>query len=202
MKGRIVGVDEQARQADDADDLAAIRETISGSTESFRRLVERYTDVVYRLAFRMLRDETEAEDATQEVFLKAFDVLARFQTGRRFYPWLYTIAFNHLRTISARRDHRERAVRLPYEDRVAASDAGRTIGQPEPELLRREGERELRAALDRLPPHYRDVVVLRQFEERSVAEVAEIMEIPEGTVKTYLHRAKRALAKELAHYGE
>lgn len=188
------------RATDDADDLKAIRETISGRTEAFRRLVDRYTDVVHRLAHRLLRDETEAEDATQEIFLKAFDALDRFQAGRRFYPWLYTIAFNHLRTMTARRDHRERAARLPYEDRVAASDAGRAIGEPEHELLRREGERELRGAIDRLPPHYREVVILRQFEELSVAEVAAIMEIPEGTVKTYLHRAKQALAKDLAHF--
>lgn len=186
-----------SRHSEDMDDVEAVRATLAGDHDAFARIVDRYTPVVYSLALRYLGREQEAEDAVQEVFLRAFDALSRFQLSRRFYSWLYTIAVNHLRNVRNKRRRRGSDDMLPYEDGVAAEEVQRPLADPPSELERSEGEAMVRSALARLQPKYRDVLVLRQFQELSVAEVAEILDLPEGTVKTNLHRAKKALAAML-----
>ena len=128
-----------------------------------------------------------------------FDALPRFHLNNRFYPWLYTIALNHIRSAAARSSRRRSRHTIEFSD--TNSSHATSLQQPEQELLARESERIVRAAIDRLPQRYRDVFVLRQLEGIAVKEVAEILGIPEGTVKTNLHRARKELAQFIAHEG-
>ena len=190
--------EEHSHRVDDADDLQAVPETLHGNPASFERIVDRYTPVLYSLSLRYLGRDEDAEDAVQEIFLRAYDALDRFRMGRRFYSWLYTIAVNHLKNARAKRHRRGTDANLPYEDRVPTEAARSPLADPEHELDQNEGEAMVRRAIDRLPRRYRDVLILRQIQELTVAEVAQILQLPEGTVKTHLHRARQALAADVA----
>ncbi len=184
------------RRFEEAGDLLAIQRTLRGDRNAFAGIVERYTPLLYSLAFRTLGRGEEAEEAVQEIFLRAFRALPRFRLDRRFHPWLYTIALNYLRTV-ARRQRRRRGLRLVRlgEELEAVADPG---PQPTAALELEDGERLAQEALAGLPPLYREVFLLREVEGLSVHDTADTLGIPEGTVKIRLHRARRELAKRLA----
>ena len=190
--------DSESRHRDDADDLQAVQETLRGDRNAFGRIVDRYTPVVYSLASRYLGSSEDAEDATQEIFTRAFEALGRFRLGNRFYPWMYTVALNHLKAMRSKAARRGLRTLLQFTDRTASDDDERSLARPDQVLEQREGERLVRQALSRLPPKYRRIIILRQMDELPVADVAEILDLPEGTVKTHLHRARRLLAAEIA----
>lgn len=177
----------------EASDLHAVQRTLKGERDAFGEIVTRYTPVVFSLAARMLDSQEEAEEVTQEVFLKAFNALDRFRLDRSFYTWLYTIALNHLRSCRRKRVRRIDRSSLSYDDEVGGG-AGPRHDTPEEKLLRREALDVVQRGLGNLRPIQREVFVMRQMEGLSVADVSEILGIPEGTVKTHLHRAKRSLA--------
>jgi len=186
------------RSFEEAGDLLAVQETLRGNRNAFAGIVERYTPVLYSLAYRMLgRGEAEeAEEAVQEIFLRAFRALARFRLDRRFHPWLYTIALNYLRTV-ARQLRRRRGMRIVPLDE--ATDAAADRGEhPATAMEREAGERLAQRALEGLPSLYREVFLLREVEGLSVRDAAEALGVPEGTVKVRLHRARQELARRLA----
>ena len=184
------------RSFEESSDLRAVQRTLGGDRNAFAEIVERYTPLLYSLAFRMLGRGEEAEEAVQEIFLRAFRALARFRPDRRFHPWLYTIALNHLRTV-VRQRNRRRGLRLVPLDEEA--DAAAVRGeQPAAALEREAGERLAQRALDGLPPLYREVFLLREVEGLGVRDAAEALGVPEGTVKVRLHRAKQELARRLS----
>jgi RNA polymerase sigma-70 factor (ECF subfamily) len=184
------------------DDADLVGQALRGSQDAYRELVLRYQRPVYGLALRMVRDAALAEDLAQEVFLKAFRSLDSFAPERRFSSWLLKIAHN------ACLDHlRRRRPRLePLEG--DEDDPGPLLRLADPAaespLARREGA-DLRRALERaiaaLRPEYREIVLLRHREDLSYEEIVEITGLPLGTVKTHLHRARRAMAEVLARDG-
>jgi len=184
------------RRFEEAEDLLAVQRTLGGQRNAFAGIVQRYTPLLYSLAFRMLGRAEEAEEAVQEILLRVFRALPRFRPDRRFHPWLYTIALNYLRTASRRQRRRARLrlVRLG-EGPQEVADRGEP---PAAELERREGERLAQEALDGLAPLYREVFLLREVEGLGVRDAAEALGVPEGTVKGRLHRARRELARRLA----
>jgi RNA polymerase sigma-70 factor (ECF subfamily) len=184
-----------SRTFEEAGDLLAVQETVRGNRNAFAGIVERYTPLLYSLAFRMLGRGEEAEEAVQEIFLRAFRALPGFRLDRRFYPWLYTIALNYLRS-GARRQRRRRGLRLVRlgKEVDAVADRGEL---PALAMEREDGERLAQEALAGLPPLYREVFLLRQVEGLSVRDAAEALGVPEGTVKVRLHRARQELARRL-----
>lgn len=197
------GAEEQPsskHQADDARDLVAVQNTLQGERDAFAWIVEKYTPLVFSLAIHLLGRREEAEEAVQEVFLRVYRSLGRFRLGRRFHPWLYTIALNYLRSQRRGRWRRRGMVQVPYLEEATPSPE-RDCFQPESLLEEREGERMARAALDGLPRKYREVFVLRQIEGMSVQDAAQVLSLPEGTVKTHLHRARSRLIEVLAGQG-
>ncbi len=184
------------RRFEEAGDLLAIQETLQGDRNAFAGIVERYTPLLYSLAFRTLGRGEEAQEAVQEIFLRAFHALPRFRLDRRFHPWLYTIALNYLRSV-ARRQRRRRGLRLVRlgEELEAVADPGQHPGLA---LEREAGERLAQEALAGLPLLYREVFLLREVEGLSVHDAAETLGVPEGTVKVRLHRARQELARRLA----
>ena len=184
-----------------SDDLAAVQGTLRGEPGAFDALVERYTPVLYTLSLRMLGSADEAEDAVQEIFLRVYRALPKYRITGRFYSWLYTIAINWLRSrlrSRSRRQSREHTMKPEVTDRI------RDESTPDPAQLfiQKEGERLAQEAISRLRPSYRAVYVLRHVQGLSLAETAEVLRIPLGTVKTRLFRARNELATALEDLAE
>ena len=174
---------------DAAKEAAWIRRAQDGDAEAFRRLVERHADPVFETALRIVRSREEAEEAAQDAFVRAWRALDGFRGEARFSTWLYRIAA---------RCALDRASRLRRRgDREVAADTERIEQAPAPDRPETD-RRRLDRALGRLTAVQRAVVTLFYLRDRPVDEVAEILELPPGTVKTHLHRARSALRR---HWG-
>ena len=182
---------------DDSTDILAVQRTLQGDNSAFSIIVDKYTPIFYTLAYRMLGDREEAEDAVQDVFLRVFKSLSKFHIGQKFYPWIYTIAVNSIRTHMRKRKRRRANELLQFE---IGSTHGNTK-DPSMLLEEKEGEAIAQEAIMSLKPKYREVFILRQIEGLSTSDVSDILNIPEGTVKTYLHRAKKEIINKLFQMG-
>lgn len=167
-----------------------------GDQEAFRQLVERYQGAVYNLAYRMLGDPGDAEDAAQEIFVRIYRQLGRYDPARKFSTWTLAIATNYCIDQLRRR----RMQLVPLENIIPWARA-REAG-PEGEAITQEERDEVQRLITRLPEKYRAPLVLRYFDELSCAEIAEVLGMPEGTVKTQIHRARKALGKLIAEGEE
>jgi RNA polymerase sigma-70 factor (ECF subfamily) len=188
----------QTGRPEDAEDLLAVQRALNGEPRAFDGVVRRYSGSLYGLALRMLDDPHDAEEAVQEIFFNAFRRLGAFQISRRFHPWLYTIAVNHLRSALRKRRRRRRAPTVDRDIASLADSSGSREADPEAAATMAEGERMAADALGLLRREHREVFVLREIEGLSVREVSEILGMPQGTVKTHLHRARRRLIELLA----
>jgi len=158
---------------------------VSGNL-SFEQLLDEYRDRVFRLAWSLLADQAAAEDATQEIFLKIWKALPDFRAASSVSTWIYAISRN---TCLTRR-------RLAAGRRTCSLDETHAAQIPAYESPS-GADPDLRAAIGRLPDKYRRVLVLFYLEDRSYQQVALAMGLPMGTVKTYLHRARKKLALAL-----
>lgn len=171
-----------------ADDRACVARTLQGDAEGFAALVTRYERPVYHLAFRLLRDREEARDITQEAFLKAFRALASFRPEAKFSTWLFAIAY-HAGIDRLARRKRFSESEIPERADLAPG--------PEEEAILSERARRLRAAVERLPLKYRSIVTLFHLQGKRYDEIADVLGLPLGTVKTHLFRAKEQLRSML-----
>jgi RNA polymerase sigma-70 factor (ECF subfamily) len=163
-------------------ELDLVRRAKAGSREAFGQLVFRYQLPVYRVVRGILNDPSASEDVAQEVFLKAFAGLARFRGEAGIFTWLYRIAVNE-----ALRARKQRG--FVDLDAVAEVEAP----APEPDAEPAPTLATLEALLKKLPDDYRAIVVLRDLEGLSYAEISETLEIPLGTVESRLFRARQEL---------
>ena len=165
-----------------------VAQALGGDKAAFAALVERYKQPVYGLAKRLLRHPSDAEDATQETFIRAYVRLASYRIGSNFRAWLLSIAahwcIDQLR--------RRRTVALDLTQPLVAGD-----DSPEVQALRAERRREVRQQLATLPEHYRGVIELRYWQGLSYAEVSEVLAEPTSTVRMRLFRAHRLLRAAL-----
>jgi len=165
-----------------------VRAARHGSHDAFRRLVDRYGDQAYETALRIVGRREEAEEAAQDAFLRAWRALPGFREEARFSTWLYRIVTR--RALDAARGLRTRSEReAPVEPEVIEAHAA--PGGPAPEASLRR----LRSLLGGLEPVPRAVVTLFYLRDLPVREIAEILEMPEGTVKTHLHRSRAELRR-------
>jgi RNA polymerase sigma-70 factor (ECF subfamily) len=176
------------------DDLRLIERARRGDHSAFGDLVERYKESIYRLAYRILRNAGDAEDAAQEAFVRAYVAIDSFDSRFRFYTWLSTIT-QHV----CFRSLRSRDWRIVSVDPglVRASRAHIEDG-PEIGLLLRERDEAIRGLVDGLPGKYRQVLILRHWHELSYEEIARATELSLSSVKTRLHRARQMLATAIA----
>jgi len=170
------------------DDQTLVSQTLAGQGEAFGTLVERYDRAVYHLAYRTLRDAEEARDVAQEAFFKAFRSLKTFRPGAKFSTWIFSITYH------ACCDRLGRRKRYSSEELPDRADPG---AGPEQEAIAGDEARRLRAAIARLPEKYRSVITLYHLQSRQYDEIAQVLEIPIGTVKTHLFRAKEQLRRML-----
>jgi len=175
--------------ADYVDDQALVAAALSGRPEAFGTLVERYDRAVYHLAFRTLRDREEARDVAQEAFFKAYRSLRTFKPGAKFSTWIFAITYH------ACCDRLARRKRYSNDEMPERADPG---AGPENTAIALDEAQRLRAAIEALPEKYRAVITLYHLQGRQYDEIAKVLEIPMGTVKTHLFRAKEQLRRMLA----
>ncbi len=184
-------------------DKQLVKLVLGGSQDAFRDLVRRYQRPVYALILRMLRDPSDAEELAQEVFVKAYLALDSFDPSRKFSSWLFKIAHNA--SIDVLRKKRLPTVALETEEErildPLAVVPDRRTESPASRVERGELARAIEIALGRLRPAYREMMILRFQEGMAYEEIAEVTGLPLGTVKTHLHRARKAMARELTAMG-
>ena len=156
-------------------------------------VVAKYADVVYTMAYRLTGDDEEARDLAQDVLIRLHRGLGRYKEGN-FEGWLYRT------TLNAFRDRLRKRKRLREDELPDEPPGMRTGGVVEEAVQQRELHDEVQRALVKLPPEYREAVVLRDLQGRSYEEIAEILEIPSGTVRSRIHRGREALRQLLESY--
>lgn len=179
------------RSTDHSDEALAAR-AARGDQAAFAGLVERYSARIFALAYRFLNDRGDAEDAVQEVFIKVYRALPESRLDLPFKPWIYRIATNECINRSKRRRERVADVAANLQDPPDATPL------PAELVIDQELKEALLRAINALPERYRPVVMLRYAEELSFKEIGEVLNIPEGTAKTYFFRAKDQLRDTLS----
>lgn len=200
---RTPGPEPRREREEPYDDRRIVEAVLAGDRDAFRRLVEREGPSVVAACARVLGDRHEAEDVAQEAFVIAYRSLAAWRADGPFGAWLARIAVR----LAVRRAAKRRNV-VWLDPRAAEADeagheryrpsGGGLAPDPAGQLVRAERDAEIRAAVAALDEPYREVVALRFFAERSLAEIAQATERPLGTVKTHLHRGLARLRAALA----
>jgi len=183
-------------------DEALVRLAQGGDTRAFDELVVRYRDKVYRLALRILRHEEDAAEALQEAFLSAYRGLKNFKVESTFSTWLYRVATN----AALMRYRRRREGHVSLEQSQSPNGDGEPMAipdwsaQPLDELLDAETREIMSDSVQRLPEDLRTVFLLRDVEELSNAQVADVLDLTVAAVKSRLHRARKSLREDLDRY--
>lgn len=176
------------------EDELLVREALEGRERGYRKLLEKYRGSVYSLVLRMVRNEEDAEDLSHETFLKAFRSLASFNLEYSFKNWILKIATNHAIDFLRKKDSNLLSLQdLPEEGSFLAVETK----TPETEFRNRGRKEVLEEAMDSLPLSLRTPLLLRHREGLSYEEIQEILNLPLGTVKTRIHRAREMLGKRL-----
>lgn len=186
-----------------AADRELVAAALAGAQEAFRQLVLRFERPVFSLIARMVGDPAAAEDLAQETFLKAYRHLATYDPERKFSSWLFKIAHNTTLDHLRRRELETVPLENPDEERGGLVEVLTDPSERGPETVaqRTDLARALGRAVGALRPEYREVVLLRYQEGLAYQEIADIAELPLGTVKTQLHRARKELIEALAAQG-
>jgi len=173
------------------DVLQLVERSLAGEQEAMMALVERFQGQVYGLCYRMLGQREDAEDMTQETFVRTLRSLHRWDQQRAFEPWLLAIAGNRCRTLLARRMRRPRTTDLvdSLPDRHDDLGTARHLAE------------EVELALESVRREYRQAFLLFHQQELSYAEIGEVLDCPLGTVKTWVHRARQELIRRLRARG-
>jgi RNA polymerase sigma-70 factor, ECF subfamily len=187
--------EEQLRRLRDRDERA------------FRELIEEHRDRVYNITFRMLGNRAEAEDVAQEVFISVFKKVDEFRAESKFSTWLYRVAVNHcknrIKYLARRHDRdREEIDETTPSTGVNGSISGPVPASPAKQLESAQMEKLMQEAIANLEDDQRIVVVLRDVEDLSIEEICDITGLPDGTVKSRLHRARLVLRKRLQRHVE
>jgi RNA polymerase sigma-70 factor (ECF subfamily) len=179
------------------DDNRLIKDCLEGNPAAFGELVRRYQDRVYNTAFRLLGNAEDAYDVVQDAFLNAYLSLGSFKGDSLFFTWLYRIAINTAITLK-----RKQRVVISLQG-ARGGDNGLDPADPSHEaepgrgLEQAEQEQRIQAALNRLSPEHRAVLILKDMEGQKYEEMAEILQVPIGTIRSRLHRARTELREVL-----
>ena len=183
------------REMVDDSDLALVTRTKQGDTEAFSELVRRHERIVFNLSYRFMRDSTAAEDMAQESFIKAFRLIKGFRGDCRFSTWLYRVTSSVCLTELNRRKRRGEVELQPQHTKDMAGPSSDLTDMPE--IVQR--------CVQKLPERYATIITLYYLQEITYEEIAETMNIPMGTLKTWMHRArhqlKKIVEKELRSHG-
>jgi RNA polymerase sigma-70 factor (ECF subfamily) len=184
-------------------DEELVRRFQSGDTEAYGELVHRYQDRIFTLCLRWMHNRAIAEEVAQDVFLAAYRALDRFRGDARFSTWLFRIAVNHCKNRRLYRQRRAQGRHEPLEGNNPDGDGpkrqlphegpGTDVG-----VHRSEASSLLHAGLAELDENYRTIIIMRDIDGMAYEEIADILDLPKGTVKSRLHRARSQLARILS----
>lgn len=189
---------ENASESSREDDVL-VRRARGGDEQAYTELVEKYQRALYFHIMKMIKDKEQVNDLVQEAFVKAFDNLNTYSTNYAFSTWLYRIATNHtidylrkkkLKTLSIDEPMKTRdgEMQMQLEDESARTDRN---------IIRKQRQDIVQNAIEDLPPKYRKVIEMRHMEEKSYQEIADVLDLPLGTVKAHIFRARELLYKAL-----
>lgn len=183
-------------------DSTLVARCLDGDAEAWEDLVRQHTRRVYGICYRFTGKDSDAQDLTQEVFLRVFKALGSFRSAEGgFTTWLTRLTRNLL--IDHYRRTRSLRVTDSIEDQIPGTQEGFvSASRPDSALAGREASELLQGALSRLSPELRETVILRDLQEMEYREIAEVLEIPEGTVKSRLNRGRSELARLLKRHRE
>lgn len=188
-----------------ASDHDLVTRAQTGSEKAYRELLGRYQRPVFSIIYRMIRDREQAEDLAQETFVRVFNNIDRYDPRFKFSSWIFKIATNltidHIRrkeldTVSI--DGSRNAVTSEQIEATSITIAS-TDENPEELLEAKELGEQIEGAISKLRPEYKAAILLRHVEGREYQEIAEILSLPLGTVKTYIHRGRNELREQLQH---
>ena len=187
-------VDERKKE-----DQRLIKLAREGDQKAFETLLKKYRNLVYHVMIKMVRNPQEAEDLSQEAFIKAFNALASFNEEFAFSTWLMKIATNNCIDYLRKKKLRTYSIDEPiqYKEEQVQIELPDHDPTPEKSLLNEERSKLINEAIQSLPPRYRHVIVLRHQEEKSYEDIAEILKLPLGTVKARIFRAREMLNKKM-----
>ncbi|MCB9744016.1 MAG: sigma-70 family RNA polymerase sigma factor [Alphaproteobacteria bacterium] len=185
-------------------DEELVRRFKDGDRHAFNEIVRRYQSRVFSLCLRWMGDRQIAEEVAQDVFIATFKALGRFRGDAKLSTWIFRVTVNHCknRRLYRKRRHTERHEALEGNQRDDPDAPNRQLADedaPSPEVLRNQSEADhiLQDALEALDADQREIIVLRDIEDLSYEEIADLLELPRGTVKSRLHRARKELARKL-----
>jgi len=174
------------------DEVSLLRASLAGEVEAWGEIVSRYKEAVFGLCLGFLRNRADAEDITHDAFIRAYENLRRYHLEKRFSTWLFTIASNLCR--NRLRHYRYHPVISPPDQIEGGIDPAKAVA-------REDRWARIRNGLDRLPNIYRAPLTLRYYNDLSYREIASILSLPEGTVKTRIHRGKVMLKQVIEASG-
>jgi len=176
------------------DDARLIDEVLAGDSAAFGQLVLKYQDRLFNTVMHVVRCREEAEDVVQDAFVQAFVKLETFQRASAFYTWLYRIAFN---VAVSRRRRRRPEVSVEQTRELTGAEPMGDDPAPEDRLEQEESVEQVHAALAELSEEHRAILVLREMEGFCYERIVEVLELPVGTVRSRLHRARLQLREQL-----
>ncbi|MCD1260394.1 RNA polymerase sigma factor SigW [Paenibacillus athensensis] len=175
----------------------------NGDRGAFAELVELYKDKIYYLAYRMLGNKHEAEDAVQETFLRVYTNLHKYDENQKFSTWIFRIGTNLCIDKLRRRKHNAYSLDAEMPEGDGADYYSALPGHedtPEKQVLVSETQEQIREAIDTLPDKYKSIVVLRYLHDLSLQEIGNVLKMPVTTVKTRVHRGREFLRKKLEQF--
>lgn len=179
-------------------DSDLVQRTLCGDWSAYDQLVKRYQRQIYNFAYRMMGNAEDAQDISQETFLRAFQSLHSFRKDASFLTWLFKIASNLcIDLLRSRKSKGTLSLDSELEEGREPAAEART-SDPESVAMRNATQEVVQHAINALPARYRAVVILRHLQGMSVDEIAQTLDIPAGTVKTHLFRAREMLRERLA----
>lgn len=195
LRGLGVPLSQTASSPVEMDDQELVLASKRGDQDAFAQLVQRYQRRIFNLVYRMLQQYEEANEITQETFLAAWQGLPSFRGEARFATWLYRIAYNcALKQLETRK--RDRALQTALQAEQALEGESR-FESASAQIDVREQQALVQEHLSHLPAKYRIVLILRHLQDMTYEEMAEILRMPVGTIKTHLFRARNLLKERL-----
>lgn len=189
---------ENASESSLEDDVL-VKKAVGGNEGAYKKLVDKYQRALFFHILKMVKDREQVEDLVQETFVKAFDNLDSYSTNYAFSTWLYRIATNH--TIDYLR--KKKLKTLSIDSPMKTKDGEMEMQLPDEsahtdrDIIQKQRQKIVQEAIENLPEKYRKVIQLRHMEEKSYQEIADILDLPLGTVKAHIFRARELLYKEL-----
>lgn len=180
-------------------DYAVVQRAIGGDQSAFKMLFDKYKQPLYFHILKLVKDREIIEDLLQEIFLKAFDNISSFNPDYAFSTWLYRITTNHSIDFLRKKKLKTFSIHEPIKTKdgemsIELEDEGSSTDDL---IIRKQRSQILREALDSLPEKYREIIKMRHVEELSYQEIADILDLPLGTVKAHIFRARELLYKNL-----